>query len=497
MPGSSVTTTTGTRPASRADWASLARSLQGDLVLPSSPRYVVASESYNPVFDGTRPAAIAYVASSGDAARAIAFAREHGVALSVRSGGHCYGGWSTGRGLVIDVSELSSVEVDVSNGTVTVGTGCRLVDLYAGLAPHSVAVPGGSCPSVGVAGLTLGGGLGVLGRLLGLTCDSLLEADVVLASGDVVRASESENPDLYWALRGAGAGSFGVVTQFRYATHPIGDLALFTLVWTWSSAARVIAAWQDWAPTGPDELWSNCLLIASQQTPQGYGPVARVTGVYTGSVGALESELQPFFSTVGTAPFTRFVGSAGYLDTMMIEGGCENDSVAECHLPSQNPAGILQRAPFAAKSDILTAPAGPAGIAAMMAAVEARQTSPVLAGGGIALDAMGGAIGRVAAGATAFVHRNGRCTLQYSAGWTEGTPASTVAANRTWLQQSWTSMRPYVSGQAYQNYADPHLADWQSAYFGSNLERLEQVKSSYDPDNVFHFPQSIPLAGGS
>jgi FAD/FMN-containing dehydrogenase len=460
---------------------------------PGSSGYLVGTESYNPVFDGSRPQAIAYVGSASDAAKAIAFGRDHNVELSVRSGGHSYGGWSTGSGLVIDVSRLNAVTVDSSNGTVSVGTGTRLIDVYAGLAPHSVAVPGGSCPTVGIAGLTLGGGLGVLGRQFGLTCDNLLEADVVLASGDLVTASATQNPNLYWALRGGGGGSFGIATEFRFATHPIGSLGLFTLVWPWTAAARVIAAWQNWAPSAPDELWSNCLLLAGQTTPSGFLPVARVTGVYVGSQSALESELQPFLSAVGAQPFNRFVGTAAYFDTMMIEGGCEGDTVAECHLPSANPAGQLTRAPFAAKSDILTTKASPAAIAAMMAAVEARQSSSVLAGGGIALDALGGAINRVAPQATAFVHRDGLCTLQYDAGWSQGAPAATVLQNRTWLESAWKSMRPYVSGQAYQNYADPQLPEWAKAYYGSNLSRLEQVKATYDPDNVFHFRQSVPL----
>jgi hypothetical protein len=492
---SSTTSVVGRQP-SPSDWASLGRSLQGELVLPGSSAYRTAGQSYNPVFDDARPRAIAYVSSAADAAQTIGFGRQHGVPLSIRSGGHCYGGWSTGSGLVIDVSRLNDVVFDPATATASVGAGCHLVDLYAALAPHSVAVPGGSCPTVGIAGLTLGGGLGVLGRRFGLTCDNLVEADVVLASGELVTANANEHADLFWALRGAGGGNFGVVTQFRFSTHPIGDLGLFTLVWPWTAAARVIAAWQQWAPLSPDELWSNCLLIAGQSTPSGYLPVARVTGVYVGTETALESELEPFLDAVGVAPFTRFVGTAPYLDTMMIEAGCENDTVAECHLPSQDPAGLLQRAPFGAKSDILTGTAGPAAIAAMMAAVEARQSSPVLAGGGIALDAMGGAISRLATDATAFVHRDARCTLQYSAGWQVGAPAATVVSNRRWLRSSWQSMRPFVSGQAYQNYADPELAGWAEAYYGSNLSRLEQVKAAYNPDDVFQFPQAVPVAAG-
>ena len=478
-------------PAGPGDLSSLARELQGELVLPSSPSYAADAESYNPVFDGARPLAIAYVESARDVVAAVGYGKDRGVPLSIRSGGHCYGGWSTGPGLVIDVSRLSAVSVAAA--AVSAGTGTRLIDLYAALARSGVAVPGGSCPSVGLAGLALGGGLGVLDRKFGLTSDNMVSAEVVLASGDVVTCSSSERTDLFWALRGAGGGNFGVVTSMKLRAHPIGELAIFTLVWPWPSAPQVVAAWQEWAPPGPDELWSNCLLLASQDTPSGVGPVARVTGVYVGSQAALQAEVDNLVAAVGAGPFDHFVGAGGYLDTMLIEAGCGGDSVAECHLPSQQPGGILTRAPFAAKSDFVTARLASGGISTLLAAVEARESSPVLSGGGVALDASGGAINRLAPNATAFVHRDALFSLQYSANWPEGAPGSLVQANRQWLQASWQSMRPYVSGQAYQNYADPALADWAHAYYGSNLPRLEEVKARYDPGNLWHFPQSIPL----
>jgi hypothetical protein len=489
--GTTRTTTTTTSPKRPGDFAALSRSMRGELVLPSSPTYALDAQSYNPVFNGAHPLAIAYVESAGDVVQVIGYGTDHGVPLSIRSGGHCYGGWSTGPGLVIDVSRLSQVTVAPGPGTATAGTGTRLVDFYNALAGSGVAVPGGSCPSVGLAGLALGGGLGVIDRKFGLTSDNMVSAEVVLASGEIVRCSSTEHPDLFWALRGAGGGNFGVVTSLEMRTHAIGDLALFTLVWPWSAAERAVAAWQSWAPPGPDELWSNCLLLASQNTPSGEAPVARVTGVFVGTEAALQSEVDDLVSAVGSAPFTRFVGSAGYLDTMLIEAGCEGDTVAECHLP--NEGGILGRAPFAAKSDFVTKPLPSAGIAGVLAAVEARQASPVLSGGGIALDASGGAINRVSPGATAFVHRNALFSMQYSANWNDGSPASLVQANHAWLQSAWQSMRPYVSGEAYQNYADPGLADWAAAYYGTNLSRLQQVKARYDPSDVWHFPQSIPL----
>ncbi|MGH9303214.1 MAG: FAD-binding oxidoreductase, partial [Acidimicrobiales bacterium] len=446
---STTTTTRPPTPPTSAEWSRFGRSLDGRLVTPSSASYLVDAESYNPVFDDARPQAIAYVATPGDVSRAIGFGTARSVPISVRSGGHCYGGWSTGPGLVIDVSALSSVSMAKGTGVVSAGSGTRLVDLYGTIAPFGRAVPGGSCPTVGIAGLALGGGLGVLDRKFGLSCDNMVGADIVLASGELVTCDATRHEDLFWALRGAGGGSFGVVTELRFTSHPIGDLGLFTLVWSWQHASAAVRAWQSWAPSGPDELWSNCLLLASQSTPAGSAPVARVTGVYAGSQAGLEAVLAPFVQAVGAAPFTRYVGTAGYLDTMLIEAGCDGDTIAECHLPSENPAGVLSRAPFAARSDIVTSPLDSTGIATLLAAVEKRQSSPVLSGGGVALDASGGAINRVPASATAFVHRDGLYTMQYSANWPASASSSLVLANRSWLSQSWTSMRAHVSGQAY------------------------------------------------
>lgn len=489
-----ATTTTIAGPPTAADWQALGRKLQGRLVLPADAAYATARLDYNPIFDGVRPQAVAFCASAADTAACIAFVRERNLPLSVRSGGHSYAGYSLCDGLVLDVTGMASTHFDPATSTMSVGAGCRLVDLYAACASAGVAVPGGSCPTVGIAGLALGGGIGVVGRKLGLTCDAMTAAQMVDAQGTLLSINAGTDPDLFWALRGAGAGNFGVVTNFTFNAQPNRDLGLFTLVYEWSAAANVLAAWQEFAPQAPDELWSNCLLIASQETPSGFSPVARVTGVYWGDESALAAALQPFRDAAKASPFVDFVGSAGYLDTMLIQAGCEGDTIEKCHLPSENPAGILTRAPSAAKSDYLARPLPSAGIDAVLAAVEARQASSLLSGGGIAFDASGGAINRVSPTATAFCHRRDLATLQYSAEWPTGASAAVVAANHSWLATTWASMRSYVSGQAYQNYTDPDLASWETAYYGPNLTQLRDVKSRYDPDNVFRFAQSIPPA---
>jgi hypothetical protein len=416
------------------------------------------------------------------------------VPLALRSGGHSFAGYSTTSGLVLDVTRMNTVQVDAQAGTATIGAGARLIDVYAALAEHNLALPAGSCPSVGIAGLALGGGVGVLGRKFGLTCDNLLAAEVVAANGNVLTCDASQHADLFWALRGGGGGNFGVATSFTFQVHPVTTLALFTLNWAWAAATDMIDAWQQWAPLGPDELWSNCLLLATGDRRA--DPIARVNGVYVGDIANLEALLEHLTGQIQAAPTSRYVSSVGLLEAMLVEANCEGQSVDACHLQNQNPQGQVPRVTSGARSDYYTRALPRQGIGALVNAIEARQTSPLLGEGGINCDAYGGAINRVGADATAFVHRNALFSAQYSANWTVGEAGAVIAANQTWLADTWQAMRPYVSGAAYQNYIDPDLSDWPQAYYGGNLARLQQVKAAYDPDNFFHFAQSIPLWRG-
>ncbi|HEY6286592.1 MAG TPA: FAD-binding oxidoreductase [Ktedonobacteraceae bacterium] len=475
-----------------ADWSVLARSLEGTLIRPDSPQYATARQLFDPSFDNVLPMAIAYCASAVDVQTCLAFVRRFSLPFVPRAGGHSYAGYSTTTGLVLDVTRMNGVTVDAGSGTAVVGAGARLIDVYAALAQHGLALPAGSCATVGIAGLTLGGGVGVLGRKFGLTCDNLLSAQVVVANSNILTCDASHNPDLFWALCGGGGGNFGVATSFSFRTYQVGALSLFTLNWPWGSAADVFDAWQNWAPQAPDELWSNCLLLATNNKSS--DPIVRVNGVYAGNVGPLDSLLQQLTSQISAAPASRYVSSSGLLESMMIEAGCYGMTVNECHLPSQDPHGQLLRVTSGAKSDYFTNLVSRQGIDMLVSAIAGRQASSTLGEGGIGFDAYGGAINRVLPDATAFVHRNALFSAQYSANWNTSDPNSVIAANYTWLEDTWQTMRQYASGAAYQNYIDPNLLDWQHAYYGANLLRLQRIKAIYDPGNLFRFDQSIPPA---
>ncbi|GIH43633.1 FAD-binding dehydrogenase [Microbispora corallina] len=454
------------------DWAALGHGLDGRLIRPGDASYDGARRLFNAGFDAVRPAGIAYCATPADVAECLAFARRYGVSVTSRSGGHSYAGWSTGKGLVVDVSPMA--KVSYSGGHATVGAGARLVDVYAKLAAHGVSIPAGSCPTVGVAGLTLGGGIGVVSRAYGLTCDVLESVQIVTADGRTLTCSPTSHPDLYWASRGGGGGNFGVATSFTFRTHATQDVTVFFLHWPWAKAAAVLRAWQAWGPAAPDALWSNCHL---NHDPS---PDVMVGGLYLGSKSGCERLLQRLVDKVGSGPTSRFVTASAYDHAMMIMAGCSGLSVGQCHrpgtLPGETANGRLVRDSFSAKSHFAYAPLSSAGVKALLAQVAAGGRHSVL------LDALGGAVARVRPDATAFPHRKALYSVQYYA------HQSGAAA---WTRAAHAAMRPFFGDHAYVNYVDPELKDWRQQYYGANAARLARVKAAYDPGRLFRLPQGV------
>jgi len=483
----STTTTTPVTPTSAIDWTRLASSLQGSLVQPSSSSYGVDRLLYNSKFTDLHPRAIAYCQSADDVARCIAFATAHDVPFAARSGGHSYAAYSNSSGLVIDVSRLASIAVDTTANVADVGSGAQLIDIYNTVGGHDRLLPGGSCPTVGIAGLALGGGIGVFSRRFGMTCDNIRSVTLVTADARVLTANHSQHADLLWACQGGGGGNYGVVTSFEFDVHLMPEVTLFTLQYPWEAAATVLHAWQEWIGSAPDELWSNCLL-QSQGT---YGYLAQVAGVYCGSPTEAASALSPLRSAIATEPTYSFNGSNDYLRAMEIEAGCSGLTIAACHVAPESPQGALSRTAYSAKSSYVDGPMTSSQISSMVAAVERLSAEVPDLGGGLAFDSYGGAINRVAPGGTAFVHRDKLACIQASYSWSSDSTSAEISAGANWLTWLGTDVFNSATG-AYQNYIDPTLADWQSAYYGSNLERLVATKMKYDPDDRFVFAQSIP-----
>ncbi len=467
--GTATRATTGTRTTVPKPLpGSLQQAIRGHVFERSSPGYSAAAHIYDPRFDNVLPTAVARPVDADDVRSAIRFTVGRDIQVRARSGGHSYAGYSTlSNGVVLDLRELNSIRVDKRAGTAAVGAGAQLIDISAGLAKAGATLPAGSCPSVGVSGVTLGGGFGLAARRFGLTSDNLIAAQIVTADGQVRTVNARSDPSLLWALKGGGGGNFGIVTEFTFKVHPLpASAAYFNVTWPWSSAGEAIAAWQSWAPHTTDSATSILHLNSGSQ------PSINANGQFLGSSGALAGLLGPLLAVPGANLSSHL--DMPYLPLQLLLAGCSH-GLAACHTVGTSPGGTLPRNTFNAKSDYVGKPLPDAGRAAMIAAVEAPGSGALLC------DSYGGAINRIAPTATAFVHRQELFCIQYYGN------GSTAA----WIDQARSKMHPYVSGQAYQNYIDPSLTNWQNAYYGQNLQRLKSIRKQVDPSHYFNFPQAI------
>ncbi|MGH3841874.1 MAG: FAD-binding oxidoreductase, partial [Pseudonocardiaceae bacterium] len=470
----------GTHPASLTgpadppiDFPALVRKLSGPLITPNQAGYDLARRSFNPLFDNRRPAAIAQCRRIEDVQGCVSAAAVAGAPIAARSGGHSYAGYSTPDGaLIADLSGMSSVQVD-ADGTAVIGAGARLIDVYTALAGAGRCLPAGTCPSVGIAGLTLGGGIGMLSRKYGLTCDRLVAATVVTADGTSRMASASAEPDLFWAVRGGGGGNFGIVTSFTFDTVPAPHLTVFSLDFPAGSVPDVLGGWQQWIISMPDELSSSCHISG------GSPPTCTVIGCHVGPAQALNPLLADLTHRIGKVPTLRTVAELDYLDAMRYFAGCSDKSVIECH--DQASGKKWNREAFVASSRVLSAAvADPAQIGSVF---DGRTVFVIV-------DGLGGAISRITPAGTAFPHRDALATMQI---YLRTSPADQLAAASS-VAQMRDQLTGVVGGGAYVNYIEAALPDWAHAYYGDNLTRLRQIALRYDPDQLFSFPQAITSA---
>jgi len=446
----------------------LQQAIRGHVFTRGQPGFAQAAHVFNPRFDHVLPDAVARPLDAADVRDAVSFCTEHDVGVRARSGGHSYAGYSTAsKGAVLDLRELNRITVDQEAATATVGAGAQLIDMYTALAADGLTVPAGSCPSVGIAGVTLGGGFGLAARHFGLTIDSLVGAEIVTADGRLRSVDPVSDPDLLWALKGGGGGNFGVVTAFTFKAHPMPSTATyFEVMWPWSAADEAIEAWQTWAPQATD-------VVTSILHVESAGPRIIANGQYLGQSSQIPAVVKPLLEVTGASLAANT--ELPYMQIQMLLAGCESRTVAACHTVGAAPGGVLPRETFNAKSDYVAEPLPAAGRAAMIAAAEHPGTGDLLC------DAYGGAISRVAPTATAFVHRDPLFCIQYYG----------AGASADWIEQAWTKLHPFVSGMAYQNYIDPALNGWPQAYYGENLSRLLATRMRVDPHHFFNFPQAI------
>jgi FAD/FMN-containing dehydrogenase len=400
-----------------------------------------------------------------DIAAAITFARERGLTIAARSGGHCFAGRSSDGDVIIDVSPMNSV--GVRGDLAVVGAGARLTALYDSLAAGGRTLPAGSGPTVGISGLTLGGGLGFLGRRYGLTCDRLVSARVVLADGEVLDCDERNDPDLFWALRGGGAG-FGVVTSLTFAAVPASPMTGFHLAWPHIHAARLVETWQSWSPAAPPELAASLLVTAGRQR------AVHVFGALLGDEPAAHALLTDLVAEASTRPAQAFVRQRSSLDAGRYLTELSDQMRAGWPAKPVNPRTLIRSGYFTGPLPSPTVTDLIAGLFEDHRAGEYRELD---------FTPWGGAYNSVSSDATAFPHRTAAFLLRHAA---EVDADADPAPARCWLDKSWATARPWSTGGVYLNFPDPALGpDALSAYYAGNLPRLLRVKANYDPDSFF------------
>ena len=453
-------------------WHVFEEALDGDVLRRGEPGFRAAKQLYSPRFDPVRPLAVVRAESADDVLETIRFARQHRLVLAPRAGGHSYVGASTvAGGIQLDLTRMRRVTLD--GDVVHVGAGARLFDVHTALDRDARTIPTGTCPTVGATGLTLGGGVGVESRAYGLTCDALTEVQIVTADGRVRTASPSKDADLFWACRGGGGGSFGVVTRLTYRTFPADDVGLFFLHFDPADAARVVTGWLRRQARAPRSSWSNVHLDAER----GGGIDVRIVGISLTGDG--HREAAALERSIGVSPSRTSFLTRTHHDATKLLAGCSTISDEACHLA---PAGSLQREAFAAGSDVI-APSFSAA-SALVAHVRARGRAD--GAGSLILDPLGGA---VAEGAGAFPWRQAAGIAQWYVGLPLAPSAAAVASAYDWIRGGHAAFgRGSLGG--YVNYLEPGRR--LSAYYGAGFGRLRRIKSAVDPDDFFHSSWSVP-----
>jgi FAD/FMN-containing dehydrogenase len=318
-------------------------------------------------------------------------------------------------------------------------------------------------------------------RAYGLTIDSLAEVEIVTADGRTRTANSTTNADLFWACRGGGGGHLGVVTSLTFDTVAAPQVTMFALSWPFASAAAVIAAWQAWAPSADARLWSTMKLLNGPK--YGSNPGLFVSGTWLGAPVDLNAQFAPFFAQAG-APSSNLRGTYSYHDAMMRYAGCATVPIAQC---TTAPGGSLVRESFGATSHIANAPLDSDGIAEIMSQVVTAGKVPGVREAGISMDALGGAVAKVAPSATAFPHRAALASVQYTATFPDGTDPAPLDA---YVRGFRAAMTPYWGDGAYVTYSDASLTDPAKSYFAGNAARLKSIRAKYDPHHLLTQPQA-------
>ena len=449
--------------------------LTGEVVRPGDSGYEAARIGFNRLYS-RYPKAIVFCRDTQDAVNALAWARQNDIRVRARSGRHCLEGWSAvDDGLVIDVSQMKSTEIDAASNIATVGAGLNQLEAVTALGKAGFAAPTGVEGTVGLVGATLGGGLGLLTRNYGMASDNLVAAEIVVASADggatAIIADEENNSDLLWALRGAGNGNFGIVTSLTYKIHPLTQTIFLDATWPGLDELQgVFEAWQRTAPHLDNRLTSQLEIHRDE--------ILLFAVLASGSEAEATQMLEPILS-IGQPHVTTTDANWA-------------DNYARLQIPiDQEPAN------WKFFSQFISEPFPPEAIGLIGSLMAKAPTSDC----DYFTNAFGGAVrSSEPSGGSAFAHRDALFYAEPGAGW--GTRGGVLAPDDpltakclTWIADFGEALKPYVNG-AYPAVPNAGMPEWETAYWGPNVDRLRTIKAKYDPENVFSFDQSLPLVSG-
>jgi FAD/FMN-containing dehydrogenase len=455
-------------------WDELAKALVGGkLVRPGDPNYLTLSQSYNLAYPTPLPAGIAYCVNRDNVQAAIKWCRKFNVRPTARSGGHSYAGFSMTGGLMINTRGMSTVSLIPGTPLVRIAGGALNGELCAKLSSAELAITHGRCPLVGAAGFLLGGGIGFNMRAHGVGSDQLEETELVTAAGDVLTASRTQNPTLFWACRGGGGGNFGINTSFVVRAYPVRPVTIFKIQWAFDQpdplavASVLMTTFSD----APDGLGSRLSLHAR---PPG-DPVGEVSvdliGQFAGPEAELKRLLAPAFA-IG-APSSEQIETLPYWQ-------------AQKELEDKDPPGR-----FHERSAFLPHRLDDEALQTAYRFLRAWPgTSQPGGHADLRFFQTGGAMNRPTE-PTAFVHRNSKWLMDIGLNWGATDSQQRVDENVAWQNAFYAAMLPYSTRDTYQNFIDPAEYNWAEAYYGSALKTLREVKREVDPGNLFTFPQSI------
>ena len=438
----------------------LRREMRGQVIGPAHPDYETARKVHNGMID-KRPAVIARCSGVADVLAALQFGLAHGLPIAVRGGGHNVAGKAlVDDGIVIDLSPMKGIRINPEDRIACAQAGLTWGEFDRETQVFGLATTGGAISTTGIAGLTLGGGIGWLQRKHGLTCDNLLSADVVTADGRLLIASETENADLFWGLRGGG-GNFGIVTSFEYRLHPVGQVLGGPVLYPFSAAKEAFTFYRDYSQSAPDELFCEFGLAA---LPDGQRAVSLFM-FYAGPPEAGEMVLAPVRG-FGT-PLADMLGPMSY---------CELQQAFDADFPF-GLKNYWKSSNVAVLSD--------AAIDTMVGFMEAAPSLRPM----VIIDQFGGAVARVPDEATAFGHRDAAYDLVIAAIWSD---YAEQEAHVDWASSFWQAMQPFSTESVYVNYlSEEGEARVRAAYGGEHFARLVELKRKYDPENVFRNNQNI------